>query len=906
MRIRPDRMLLWICALALAAAVMVWVTVSVLLPAYLESGMIPQLAGRMNLEARQVHVRRIDWWGADLGPIELQSRGMPVLTLAAVQIDYTPLDLLHRRISAITLAGLSLAVEITGEGISVPGFKPGAAAPSPAPDFVLPDFETLLPVRLKRLEVTQSQIVLNHDGRRYTVPLDIRLQTDRLNRGELQGRIRLSILDNPMVLTAVVNQHANSAQVTVESDGFELGCLSQAVGLPEGFGAAGGVRLEGRGTLRLMPFALSGLDLTASLADTRINLGGALIENVVEAQNAPQPIALSLTAANGDHIQVAGGPFRLSGPAAVVVTTLTGHVKKEGTGWSLDAQADTVLPVQPLAGGLSLEASLPMGWTLEAGGTAENTIHFKVHSAGTHPVATQVALLKFNQQNYAIDVEGHYDARGLEAQGRLSADGLRLSMPDGEVTASGVRIGGTLSVPPEGAQDPPRFEAQASLIDMRARQGNTLVRLPKIESNAHGRDLRASGPVVEGRLKISEGNIHDKPHGLAMTGLTADLPWRWPAVDQAPAGRLDLQTVQWNGRSLGGVKGIVRQNARRLELDLEHRSRLLSGLIVLLKGHLEQTGLHADVRVPAYQPSRPVDLGLFVPAAAGFSAGGRLEAQATVDIANGGPSARADLKISQGTLTQDEDKLELDGIEMDLRIDDPVAFKSAPKQKLRVENLKLGKLAAHKLDVDFQLEDSRTLFVEKAGVQWCGGRINTAALRVIEGKEDYDITLFCDRLNLSGVLEQLGAAEASGEGTVNGRIPVRWAHGRLSFDNGFLYSTPGQPGVIKLTGTEVLLAGMPPGSPQHTQLDIATEALKDYTYQWAKLSVQSDRDVLLLKLQLDGKPNRLLPFAYDQSLGQFMRIKGEGQAEFKGISIDLNFKSPLNEIVHYKEFLKRN
>jgi hypothetical protein len=155
------------------------------------------------------------------------------------------------------------------------------------------------------------------------------------------------------------------------------------------------------------------------------------------------------------------------------------------------------------------------------------------------------------------------------------------------------------------------------------------------------------------------------------------------------------------------------------------------------------------------------------------------------------------------------------------------------------------------------------------------------------------------------VLEQLGAAQADGEGTVNGRIPILWHNGRLSFDNGFLYSTPGQTGAIQLSGTQALLAGLPPGTPQHTQLDIATEALKDYTYKWAKLNVRSENDILLLKLQFDGKPNRLLPFAYDQSLGQFKRVSGAGQADFKGISIDLNLRSPLNDIINYKDLLKQ-
>jgi hypothetical protein len=248
----------------------------------------------------------------------------------------------------------------------------------------------------------------------------------------------------------------------------------------------------------------------------------------------------------------------------------------------------------------------------------------------------------------------------------------------------------------------------------------------------------------------------------------------------------------------------------------------------------------------------------------------------------------------------------LEGIDLAVRMDDLPAFKSARKQRLQVTRLKLGDIEAQDLTVDFQLENDHTLFLEQAGLKWCQGRVNASALRIDSGKADYDLTLYCDRLNLAELLEQLGAARASGKGSVNGRIPIRFKDGRLSFDDGFLYSTPGQSGTIRLSGTGALLAGLPPGSPQHTQLDIATEALKDYSYRWAKLLLMSEKEILLLKLQLDGKPNRRLPFAYNQALGRFMRVKGSGQAEFKGISIDLNFRSPLNEIIHYKELLNPN
>jgi hypothetical protein len=231
-------------------------------------------------------------------------------------------------------------------------------------------------------------------------------------------------------------------------------------------------------------------------------------------------------------------------------------------------------------------------------------------------------------------------------------------------------------------------------------------------------------------------------------------------------------------------------------------------------------------------------------------------------------------------------------------------MQSAPQQRLRVSRVTLGKLEAKNLKVDFRVEPPGTLFFEKVQIDWCQGKINAAAIRIIPGRDEYESILFCDRLNLSMVLKQLGAAEAQGDGTVNGRIPILWTNGRLSFDNGFLYSSPGQTGAIRLSGTQALLSGLPPDSPQHVQLDIATEALKDYTYKWAKLSVQTEDDTLLLKLQFDGKPNRLLPFAYDGQSGRFKRVAGQGLADFKGLSIDLNLRSPLNDILNYKALLK--
>jgi hypothetical protein len=170
--------------------------------------------------------------------------------------------------------------------------------------------------------------------------------------------------------------------------------------------------------------------------------------------------------------------------------------------------------------------------------------------------------------------------------------------------------------------------------------------------------------------------------------------------------------------------------------------------------------------------------------------------------------------------------------------------------------------------------------------------------------EDYLITFYCDRLKLAQVLEQFGAAAAKGEGTVSGRIPLHFTNGKIRFDDGFLFSTPGQGGKIYLKGTDILTAGMTPNTPQYAQMELAREALKDYDYSWAKLNITSEGEDLLLQMQMDGKPARTLPFVYRKEIGGFVKVEaGSKGSKFQGIRLDVNFRLPLDKMLQYKELI---
>jgi hypothetical protein len=252
-----------------------------------------------------------------------------------------------------------------------------------------------------------------------------------------------------------------------------------------------------------------------------------------------------------------------------------------------------------------------------------------------------------------------------------------------------------------------------------------------------------------------------------------------------------------------------------------------------------------------------------------------------------------------------ESDLALEGIRMSLNFPELPKIRSAPGQQIDFASISLGDFVLQKGRIEFQIESIRSVLIEKMHFLWCGGNVETQSIRLVPDTDDYHITFYCDRLNLAQVLEQFGAASAEGQGSVNGRIPLQYSKGQIHFDDGFLFSTPGEGGKIHLTGTDILTAGIPPGTPQYVQMELAKEALKDYDYSWAKLNITSQGEELLLQMQMDGKPANTLPFVYSKDIGGFMKVEANAKgSKFQGIRLDVNFRLPLNKLMQYKGLIE--
>ena len=375
-------------------------------------------------------------------------------------------------------------------------------------------------------------------------------------------------------------------------------------------------------------------------------------------------------------------------------------------------------------------------------------------------------------------------------------------------------------------------------------------------------------------------------------------------------GDISIAALYYKQMNFGEIRGKIKQTVAGFAFEGRQINRLLPEISLKFNGDAKfldtkdpLTNMHFSLLRPEH--AAEIDLGKFFPGSKGVMVNGKLMLTGDLAADSSGFEGSLNLQVENGSVRIRKDKFAVEGIQLSLSVPELPKIRSAAGQHLAFSKIALGDLVAKDGRIDFQIESPRSFLIEKTHFIWCDGNVDTQSMRISPGVEDYRITFYCDRLNLAKVLEQFGAARAEGKGAVNGRIPLHYTNGKIRFDDGFLFSTPGQGGKIYLKGTDILTAGIPPNTPQYVQMELAREALKDYDYSWAKLNIASEGEELLLQMQMDGKPANVLPFVYRKDIGGFVKVEAESKgSKFQGIRLDVNFRLPLNKMLQYKGLIK--
>lgn len=405
-------------------------------------------------------------------------------------------------------------------------------------------------------------------------------------------------------------------------------------------------------------------------------------------------------------------------------------------------------------------------------------------------------------------------------------------------------------------------------------------------------NISVKGSSVSAELRGKIQAINLKKWHTSLVNLSFTLPLHSPPQAGA-SGSIKIDQLRYQNSNSGSLQATVSQTPGGVTTSSVLTTPFAPGLQLLCDGSALLTG---DIAVKCRIPSTTIDSASFP----GFfslpdklSLVGTLAAKGELHIKDKKPTGKISAELHKARVSQGKNTLS----NIDLAVVFPrlPLLQSGPSQLCTIGAAQFGKVQLTDGRIHFRIEDARSLFVEKLQVGWCGGKVETGSLALAKEMQELEATLYCDRLGFTELLAQFGIDKAEGQGSLNGRLPMVISRKRVLFDDGFLFSTPGNSGIVRFKDTRQLRQGIPEVN-QSSYLDYSMQALENFTYNWAKLSFNSREDELLITMQLDGKPADSLPFSYKD--GQIVP-SATGAGLRHPIRLDVNFRLPVNDLFQY-------
>lgn len=886
---------------------------SCFLPRYVEKNILPSLAEQLSTTLTgQVHTFSIH--EAFISNIRVGEGPDLPLSIGSIQANYSLSTILDKKIKRLSINGLKVNLKIDAGKVVVPGIDLQNIAAADTKTNVPPNSAIIkLPVVVDTIQVNNGIINISSDGKQVFIPFD--LQLNRTEGGNPKNnpvyKISLHIYPNgeSIALTGIMDISNNIGKFNFTAESLDLNQFTFLLDGHKNKQNFGNAAIDGNINLKLKPFEIIETEINCSLESLSLKPFSVEFGKNKEKTETEVPIRFQVNGKGKDWNVVLFGSITEPVPASIVLRS------------SLEIENDKAIKGAGTFSVKSLDRTFKIGTTS------------KVASFNNKPEFQSSFLFKFNQSGtWQFEVQGSALNENLNISiGENSLSSKTLSFKGtGKGIKSDGRVDFSFSIADVFAAGPDSSKLIMPLIDLQGyfeqankpslenhRNGKIIISLPDVsfknKTNSLSADVSLTGKMfqhlhdrgsllVEGELAVHKATANELEREVRLDEITGKIPWQWPQKAEEKRGQLKIAGINWRNKELGSFKADIKLKSGLYHLDGSFNHTLPDGLMTKITGFagIKESGrrvmstLHMDI-----SPFNAFHLGDFNPSLSGSFLSGDLGLDGKLAIDPSGLQGNMNVLLQNGKFEFPEKNLNIENIRLTLEMPSLPVLRSAPAQKFSFDRVTMGDLILDKGKATWQLESPDSIFIEEGAVKWVGGHVFANAVRISPGINDYVVPIFCDRLVLAEILNQFGISGAEGEGTVSGRIPLHLSKGSVRFEDGFLYSSPGKGGSIKVAVMELLSAGIPKNTPQFAQVDFASEALKNFQYDWVKLFLNSQEEDLLMQMQMNGKPVQSLPFMYDSRTGLLKRMDSTHKGINQPIRLDVNFRLPLNRILGY-------
>ena len=884
------------------------------LPLYIEKKIFPSLGEQLDISLTG-QVFSIGLNDASIGDLIIGDTDNAAVSISSIHTSYSISSIIDKKISQVRINGLVLNMGISEDGIVIPGLDlEKFTGPKTKNKSIQPASAISLPLQLDNLQINNGLLNILYEGQRLHIPFDLKItRKDQSNNNTLpayQLNLRISPQGEEIAISGLIDLQNNKGTFSVYANSFDMQPFEFLLGELHEILSFGKASITGKTEINLKPFQLISSEIDCELESVAHKKNPVVFAPPKEAVKANNAVQLKIT---GNELQwdIAVQGFMVA-PLSASISLDGSFVPGEdnaakGFGSFLikiDEQTITPGPSNSpvmiegnpeLRGDVSVDIMPTGAWQVQIESPVRK--EFLVISYGRNS-------LKANIPSFNIQGEGSGD----DARMLISMEIADVHSTDTDVKE--VRLAKALLQASFNQENKSGTETLSSgeftlLIpdikikrDAFAGKGNiSLTGEMKPQQLQEIKSLQAAGELV-----VNNAETDELENNVSIHSLEGSIPWQWPRSGQERTGKFKISKLKWGKNEIGSFDADIKLKDSAYSLDGAFTHTLLNGLVTNIKGQ-------ARITAPEYQsnilinmdatPFSSLQLGEFSPSLSGSYINGELGLDGKLMLDANGLKGNMTVMMQNGRFEYPDKNYTIDNINFSFLMPSLPDLHSAPAQEIIFDEASVGNLVFKQGKVVWQLESPDSIFIEKGVFSWAGGRVFTNAIRISPAKKEFVVPIFCDRLKLTELLNQFGVTGAEGEGTVSGRIPLLVGKDSIRFEDGFLFSSPGQGGSVKVAAFDVLAAGIPKNTPQFAQVDFAAEALKNFQYNWVKLLLNSEGEELIMQMHMDGKPVQLLPFSYDTQTGLLQRVDDNSQGINQPIRLNVNFRLPLNRFIGY-------
>jgi hypothetical protein len=885
----------------------------VVFPIYLEKRLLPDLAQQAGIEGFTLNVRRIGFTQADFETLTIEGKPSKPFTISSIRINYSLAGLVKGHLKSIYICGLSLSIELKEGKIIFPGlnlneilFDPHESAENKV------KAKTSPPISFDRIIVEHAVIMAKFNQYMLRLPLDVTLLPLDYDFDQLQCVINFYPFENPIHADARIDLDTGNLKISYDAQNLRVENFLSYLTSDKNLQVKGTIDFSGYTEINFDAVETSTINI---LMESKNFLLLSETFKLEKANENNEALSIRIESEGLDNWKISTSGMIVTSPVLMEISQIQADWRMVTDGLECYFQMETILKSFDQQ---ELEINPPFHRRWSGSAKYFRNTDWIIDME----IMSSEELLDKQLSGWYTIKSADMDVGFFMPDAKLSGNGnLEKGHANADLTLAGIYMDThavsvelpTLIFNAEIISDVKEDEKVQNL-NFRVLCMNTGIRFGV--TNVKFSDISLIGQtgwaglenVIHATLKIENGDLLDTMHDVGIQGINFELPLVWPPAHKADEGSLKVDALMLKEKNLGKMSATLRQDGHGGEIKGVYDSRLFPGLILSFDGNTINTREGMETRfhfeIPPYRIRNIFDKDFF-PDVDGIIVDGRFNVNG--DFYKLGPKMTSSVHISTRNvnISMQEPEFTVNNVQVDFTLADLFEFRSLPHQHIQFDTATIGNIKLNDGSIYFHMQSLDRFFIEKTSFKWCGGNVDTSAIILSIPIENIGLTFYCDRLKLAEVLEQLGGFKGEGEGTVNGRIPIRYDNGIIRFNEGFLYSTPGDGGTIRLTGTDILMAGIPAGTPQFSQIDLAREALKDYRYDWAKLDINTELENLNLQLKLDGKPVGVLPFEYRQDFGGFVRVDADSPgSKFQGIRLDVNFNLPLDQVLQYGKGLQ--